>query len=147
MGEGGDGDGDDLEGWEDDGWGTLGEAEPQGVSSGADFFDAFHGGGAASERTKAKNQDFFETFIPTGTSRGSREHSPPPPVSSALFEGGGYGSGGGATEESGWGDWGSEFVQAPPRQQVSFLVERTQYMSSLAATPDYLLRWMSLRNT
>ncbi len=113
--------GGDMEGWEDDGWGAMDDTGDQGANSGADFFDTFHSSAASTTRPKAKNEDFFETFstAATSTSSGSRERSPPPPVSSDLFGGGGYKSGGGVAEESGWGDWGSEFVSEAPSQRVS----------------------------
>ena len=114
-------DGSDMEGWEDDGWGSFEDNKqtkqkppslsppPTVPSSGADFFDTFQSGFSS----KPKEKDYFADFGPAATLSSlsaKREKSPPPPVSASLF-------GGEKKAESssdGWGDWGSDFDSVKP---------------------------------
>ena len=93
------GEGSDMEGWEDDGWGTFETTSDQPISSGADFFENYKSNVSPTE--KDKNEDFFQSFGAPLTSghKKMKEQSPPPPVSASLFEG-----------DSGWG---SDFSSAP----------------------------------
>ena len=115
----------DMEGWEDDGWGTfdstpqqqqdLTRPPQQEISSGADFFDNF-GGSSDSKRTKPK--DPFEEFgFSSAKPSSKKDRTPPPMTSASLFGGGDSGSqagarggtstsseGGGGGGGGGWGD-------------------------------------------
>ena len=121
----------DMEGWEDDGWGTF-DSTPQRdtatsnpaqeMSSGADFFDNF-GAGSNSDRTKTTaTSDPFEEFgFSSGRSQVKKERTPPPLTSASLFGASTGGmsasaernvsSGGGGDE--GWEDWGESFGTKP----------------------------------
>ena len=91
----------DMEGWEDDGWGTF-DSTPQEVAppkssqqqqqqlgSGADFFDSF--GASGSTRTEAtKARDPFEEFGLSTSAQGragKKDRTPPPLTSASLFGG------------------------------------------------------------
>ena len=112
------GEGSDMEGWEDDGWGTfdasLGDDSQKktnpSLSSGADFFDTYQSGTSSSGVMESKNDDFFSNFGPTATFS-TKERSPPPPVSSSYF-----GEKETESKNEGWGDWEDDF--STPVQQV-----------------------------
>lgn len=113
-------DGSDMEGWEDDGWGDFGDKkqqqrQQQTPSSGADFFDTFHG----SAPSKPRERDYFLDFDPvaTSSSQSAKREKSPPPVSADLFGSstreksppstGGAKKTGSSSDD--WGDWGSDF--------------------------------------
>ena len=126
----------DMEGWEDDGWGTfdIPDTKPSQhqkqqqhspeKSSGADFFDTFDT--ASSQRTKTK--DFFDSYGISNPrpSPLKKEKSPPPLTSASLFGGSNTGSkvgtgiGGVAASDTGdgggWGDWSEDFDMKPAMQ-------------------------------
>ena len=116
----------DMEGWEDDGWGTFdsppapADTPPQEVSSGADFFDNIQT--SSSKRTQPR--DPFEDFgfSKAQSSKSSqRDRTSPQFTSASLFGGGDMGgktAGGGVAAdkdegEGGWGDWNSDFDLKP----------------------------------
>ena len=119
-------DGSDMEGWEDDGWGSIDEKEqpqqnPSTVtpppSSGADFFDTFQ----HSISSKPKEKDYFADFGFTDVKASTytsakKEKTPPPLVSAALFGGGEKKT---ESRSDGWGDWGSDFSSAKPQVRMN----------------------------
>ena len=123
----------DMEGWEDDGWGTFDNSAPpapppqqskapQEISSGADFFDSIETS-SSSQRTQAK--DPFEDFgfAKAQSSRNAqKDHAPTRLTSASLFGdkdtssksgGGGVAASNGDSGGGGWGDWSSDFDMKP----------------------------------
>lgn len=131
----------DMEGWEDDGWGTFdstpqqdiaspkSQPQPQKISSGKDFFDSL--GASDSKRTKPK--DPFEEFgLSSARSPAKKEQTPPLLTSASLF---GNDRGGksaaadkhvsktaevGADDNGGWGDWDDSFDTKPASKVCVF---------------------------
>lgn len=129
----------DMEGWEDDGWGTF-DSPPaptqppaskkdkpvQELSSGADFFDNMKTS-RSSERTQ-ESRDLFEDFgfsKPQSSRNAQKDRTPPPFTSASLFGGGDTGRKSAESvksdkdeEAGGWGDWNSDFDDVKPSVKV-----------------------------
>ena len=106
MGEGGKDD--DVEEWEDDGWGTFEVLDDNKdvLSSGPDFFDTFE----TSVPKRKENEDLFEQLgVGVRREEGGGKKPSPPPVSANLFGSSDARSGKADEERDDWGDWGSDF--------------------------------------